>query len=169
MAEMTTDEAKEILAETEGAGDGDLVKRLRAVANSKITAAEGSQMSPEDMAELAGYRRNALFDQAGIGNSSNEEKLFRQALSSREDLTLEAIQTEAAKYGLTGESAAPANPASAEEIAAHGEIASAAGEAPSLPASIEERMKAAKSLDELRALEREAGLDAGEDFLDIFD
>jgi len=167
MAEMSVEEAKGILAETEGA-DGDLVKRLRSVANSKITAAEEAALSPEDAAELAGYRRSALFDQAGIGNSEATEKLFRQALSGRDDLTVEMIQAEAAQYGL-GKTEQPTNPASPEEQAAHAEMSRISGEPPAELPSLEERMQSAKSLDELRELERQAGLAVeGEEFLELF-
>lgn len=166
MAEMSTEEAKQVLAETEGA-DGDLVKRLRSVANAKITAAEEAALSTEDAAELAGFRRSALFDKAGIGNTEATEKLFRQALSSRDDLTVEMIQAEAAQYGLGSEK--PSNPATPEEVQAHAEIERISGEAPAELPSIEERMKSATSLEDLRELEKQAGLvTEGEEFLDIF-
>lgn len=162
-------DAKDLLAEAEGSDDA-LVKRLRGVLKERIDTVEGSQMSDKDAAELDAFRRGALFEQAGIGNAEPTEKLFREALSGRDDLTVEAIQAEAAKYGLTGEqSSPPPNPASEAEVTAHQAITDAAGEAPAAPPGIEERMKAAKSIEELRALEAEAGLTAsGEEHLDIF-
>ena len=163
-------DAKDLLAQAE-ASDDQLVQRLRGVLKERIETVEGSQMSDKDAAELASYRKAALFDQAGIGNAEPTEKLFRQAMSGRDDLTVEMIQAEAAQYGLTGDKAppAPTNPATPDEVSAHEAITSASGEPPAAPPGIEERMQAAKSLEELRALEAEAGLNVdGEEFLDIF-
>lgn len=157
MADYDASAVEALLAAAEDS-EHELVKHLRGVAAGKFEAAsQPNPVSEADMKELAGYRRAALFDEAGIGNSSNEEKLFRQALANTEGLTVDSIKAEAAKYGLS-ESAPEPNPATPEEMAGHQTMVDLNGEAPAPPPDIEARMASAKSPEELDALVAEAGL-----------
>ena len=173
MADYDASAVEALLAAAEDS-DHELVKHLRGVAAGKFESATQpqepvSQMSDQDMQELASFRRAALFDQAGIGNSSNEEKLFRQAFGSREGLTLEQIQAEAANYGLTGEQASESNPASPAEMAAHDAINDSFGDAPAPPPDLEEQIARTENPEQLYRLMRSHGFEIegqrGIDFL----
>ena len=136
--------------------DHELVRQLRGVAAGKFEGAtqppQEPQMSDADMQELAGYRRAKLIDDAGIGNTSTEEKLFREAMSLRPDLSPEMIQAEAAKYGLTGTSEPEPNPAGQDEMAAHQAMVDLQGEAPAAPPDLADQFANAESPEALDKL-----------------
>lgn len=141
------------LIELSADSDHELITRLRGALKSKIDGADSDRVS-ELEAKVARYEREALFDEAGIGDSPTA-KLLRKALAGEEGLTVERIQTEAREYGLISE---PENVITADEAEGLAAIESVAGEAPAIPPDIATRMANASSLEELEALEAEAGL-----------
>ena len=146
----------------------ELIQHLRGTLKQRVEPASDPRTA-ELEAELAGFRQDALFREAGIGTDGTGG-LLRQALSGQEDLTVESIKAEAVKYGLV-EGAPPApgpNPATADEMAAHQAMGDVLGDVPPPPPDIEARMNAAQTIEELRALEREAGIVVdNEEFLDL--
>lgn len=134
--------------------DHELITRLRGALKSKIDGADSDRVS-ELEAKVARYEREALFDEAGIGDSPTA-KLLRKALAGEEGLTVERIRTEAQNYGLISDE--PESVITADEAEGLAAIESVAGEAPAIPPDIATRMANASSLEELEALEAEAGL-----------
>ena len=96
----------------------ELMQHLRGTLKQRVEPASDPKVA-ELEAELAGFRQDALFREAGIGTEGTAG-LLRQALQGRENLTVDSITAEAAKYGLAeGAPLAPEpNPASAAEMEA---------------------------------------------------
>ena len=150
---MADIEELKALVELAEDSDHELITRLRGALKSKIDGVDSARVS-ELESKVAQYEREALFDEAGIGDSPTA-KLLRKALAGEEGLTIERIQAEAKEYGLISE---PTNPVTADEVQGLAAIESVAGEAPAIPPDIATRMANASSLEELEALEAEAGL-----------
>lgn len=150
---MADIEELKALVELAEDSDHELITRLRGALKSKIDGVDSARVS-ELESKVARYEREALFDEAGIGDSPTA-KLLRKALAGEEDLTIERIQAEAKEYGLISE---PTNPVTDDEVQGLAAIESVAGEAPAIPPDIATRMANASSLAELEALEAEAGL-----------
>jgi hypothetical protein len=150
---MADIEELKALVELADDSDHELITRLRGALKSKVDGVDSARVS-ELESKVARYEREALFDEAGIGDSPTA-KLLRKALNGEEGLTVERIQAEAKEYGLISESE---NPVSVDEAQGLAAINSAAGEAPAIPPDIATRMAKVSSLEELEALEAEAGI-----------
>jgi hypothetical protein len=95
---MADIEELKALVELAEDSDHELITRLRGALKSKIDGVDSARVS-ELESKVARYEREALFDEAGIGDSPTA-KLLRKALAGEEDLTIERIQAEAKEYGL---------------------------------------------------------------------
>lgn len=149
------DEALALLDLSEGS-ESELIKKFRGLLSDRLEPSGSPEpattLEGDDAAELAAFRREKLFTEAGVPDTK-EGRLLRRALANEENLNVEKIQAEFAEFAEGGGS-----PVTETEAAAIEAFAASAGEAPATPPDIVERMEKASSLAELEALEREAGL-----------
>ncbi len=149
---ISIEDAKATLAEAEAAeGEGsDLVKRLRASLAGRIEAADA------DAKELAEFRRNKIFSEAGIGTSP-QEQLLRDSLANESDLTPEIVRQKAEQYGIASQ--APSEPTvPASEIEALEVFNASVEQPPAVPPSLVDEIASAQSVEEIIAKGKAAGI-----------